>query len=72
VRGKPLPEWAAEFDAKTWGQFFLKFLLANEAVTVVIPATAKAEHMVDNIGAGRGRLPDAAMQKRMIAYVEQL
>jgi len=72
VRGKPLPEWAAEFDAKTWGQFFLKFLLANEVVTAVIPATAKAEHMVDNLGAGRGRLPDAAMLKRMIAHVEQL
>jgi aryl-alcohol dehydrogenase-like predicted oxidoreductase len=72
VRGKPLPDWAAEFDAASWGQFFLKFLLANDAVTAVIPATAKAEHMIDNLAAGRGRMPDAAMRQRMIAYVEQL
>jgi aryl-alcohol dehydrogenase-like predicted oxidoreductase len=72
VRGKPLPDWAAEFDAASWGQFFLKFLLASDAVTAVIPATAKAEHMIDNLAAGRGRMPDAAMRQRMIAYVEQL
>jgi aryl-alcohol dehydrogenase-like predicted oxidoreductase len=72
VRGKPLPDWAAEFDAASWGQFFLKFLLAHDAVTAVIPATAKAEHMRDNLAAGRGRLPDAAMRARMIAYIEQL
>ena len=72
ARGKPLPDWAAEFDAATWGQFFLKFLLAHAAVTAVIPGTAKAEHMNDNLGAGRGRMPDAAMRQRMIAYVEQL
>jgi len=72
VRGKPLPEWAAEFDAASWGQFFLKFLLAHDAVTAVIPGTAKAEHMIDNLAAGRGRMPDAALRQRMIAYVEQL
>jgi len=69
VRGKALPEWAAEFDAKTWGQFFLKYLIANEAVTAVIPATSKAEHMVDNLGAGRGKLPDRAMRARMVALI---
>ena len=72
VRGKPLPDWAAEFDAATWGQFFLKFLLAHDAVTAVIPATAKAEHMQDNLAAGRGRLPDTAMRGRMVAFIEQL
>jgi diketogulonate reductase-like aldo/keto reductase len=72
VRGKALPDWAAEFDAKSWGQFFLKYLIANEAVTAVIPATSKAEHMTDNLGAGRGRLPDRAMRARMVAFIDGL
>lgn len=72
VRGKTLPDWAAEFDAKTWGQFFLKYLLANEAVTAVIPATSKAEHMLDNLGAGRGKLPDRAMRARMVGFIDSL
>jgi len=72
VRGKPLPDWAAEFDAATWGQFFLKFLISHEAVTAVIPGTTKPEHMRDNLGAGRGKLPDAGMRKRMISFIESL
>jgi aryl-alcohol dehydrogenase-like predicted oxidoreductase len=72
VRGKELPEWAKEFDAQTWGQFFLKFLLGNKAITAVIPGTTKAEHMADNLAAGRGRLPDEAQRKRMVAYFESL
>lgn len=72
VRGKPLPAWAQEFDAKSWGQFFLKYLLANEAVNAVIPGTDKPEYMVDNLNAGRGRLPDAAMRRRMVAFVDSL
>jgi aryl-alcohol dehydrogenase-like predicted oxidoreductase len=72
VRGKPLPEWAAEFDAKTWGQFFLKFLISHEAVTAVIPGTSSARHMEDNLAAGRGKQPDAAMRKRMADYIEDL
>jgi aryl-alcohol dehydrogenase-like predicted oxidoreductase len=72
VRGRPLPDWAGEFDAASWGQFFLKFLLAHAAVTAVIPGTAKAEHMRDNLAAGRGRLPDAAMRARMVAEIERL
>jgi aryl-alcohol dehydrogenase-like predicted oxidoreductase len=72
VRGKPLPDWAAEFDAFTWGQFFLKFLLSNDAVTAVIPGTDKAEHMKDNLGAGRARMPNPEARKRMIALVESL
>jgi len=72
VRGKELPEWAAEFDAKSWAQFFLKFMLSHEAVNAVIPGTEDARHMIDNLGAGRGRLPDAAMRKRMAEYVEKL
>ena len=54
--GKQLPEWAAEFDCASWGQFFLKFLLAHPAVHAVAPGTSKAQHMIDNLGAGRGRL----------------
>jgi aryl-alcohol dehydrogenase-like predicted oxidoreductase len=72
VGDRPLPEWAAEFDAKTWAQFFLKFILANPAVTVVTPATSQAKNMLDNIGGGIGRLPDAATAKRMAALVDAL
>ena len=72
VRGKPLPEWAAEFDCASWAQFFLKYVISHPAVTCVIPATSKVKHLVDNMGAGRGRLPDAAMRARMVAYFESL
>ncbi|MDH4149223.1 MAG: aldo/keto reductase, partial [Betaproteobacteria bacterium] len=56
----------------TWGQFFLKYLLAHTAVNAVIPGTDKVEYMVDNLNAGRGRLPDAAMRKKMIAFLDAL
>lgn len=72
VQGRPVPEWAAEFDARTWGQFFLKYLLAHTAVNCVLPGTDKPEYMVDNLAAGRGRLPDAAMRKRMIQLWESI
>jgi aryl-alcohol dehydrogenase-like predicted oxidoreductase len=72
VRGKAVPEWAMEFDAPTWGQFFLKYILASEAVNVVLPGTDKPEYMVDNLNAGRGRLPDAAMRKRMVEFIDPL
>jgi aryl-alcohol dehydrogenase-like predicted oxidoreductase len=72
VRGKPVPEWAKEFDATTWGQFFLKYLLASEVVNCVLPGTDKPEYMLDNLNAGRGRLPDAAMRKKMVALIDSL
>jgi len=72
ARGQKLPEWAGDFDATSWAQFFLKYLLGNEAVTAVIPGTANAEHMADNLGAGRGRLPDAAQRQEMVAFFEAL
>lgn len=72
VRGRRLPEWAAEFDAASWGQFFLKYILAQQAVTCVIPGTDKAEYMLDNLNAGRGRLPDAAMRRRMVEFWDSL
>ena len=70
--GKKLPEWTSEFDCASWGQFFLKFILGHPAVTAVVPGTSKAQHMVDNLGAGRGRMPDAKQRERMIQYVESL
>lgn len=70
VRGQTLPAWAAEIDAHSWAQFFLKFVLSHPAVTVATPATSKARHMIDNMGAALGALPDAAMRQRMIALVE--
>jgi diketogulonate reductase-like aldo/keto reductase len=66
VRVKPLPEWAAEFDCKSWAQFMLKWIIAHPAVTCVIPATNKPDHMRDNIEGGVGRLPEAKMRQRMI------
>jgi diketogulonate reductase-like aldo/keto reductase len=72
VRGKPLPEWAKEFDCASWAQFFLKWVVAHPAVTCAIPATSKVAHMVDNMGAGVGRLPEAAVRRRMLEYVEAL
>ena len=72
VRGKALPEWAKEFDAASWGQFFLKYLLAHPAVTCVIPGTDKPEYMLDNLGAGRGRLPDAATRRKMVDFWNSL
>jgi diketogulonate reductase-like aldo/keto reductase len=72
VKGEPLPEWAAEFDCVSWGQFFLKFAVSHPAATCVIPATSKVHHMVDNMAAGFGKLPDAAMRARMIRHFESL
>jgi aryl-alcohol dehydrogenase-like predicted oxidoreductase len=72
VKGRELPEWAAEFDASSWAQFFLKFVAAHPAVTAITPATSKPHHMLDNIGGAIGRLPDASMQKRMIDFIEGL
>jgi diketogulonate reductase-like aldo/keto reductase len=65
VRGKPLPEWAAEFDCASWAQLFLKYLLGDPAVTVLIPATNKPDHMADNLLAGVGRHPDARQREQI-------
>ncbi|HEX4926480.1 MAG TPA: aldo/keto reductase [Burkholderiales bacterium] len=73
VRGKAVPEWAkAELGVESWAQFFLKWIVAHPAVTCAIPGTSKPEHMRDNLGAGRGRLPNAALRRRMAQYVESL
>jgi diketogulonate reductase-like aldo/keto reductase len=72
VRGKSLPPWAAEFDCASWGQFFLKFIASHADVTCIIPATSKQKHMIDNMAAGYGRLPDAAMRNRMVEYMKSV
>ena len=72
VKGKALPEWAAECDCASWGQFFLKFIVSHPAVTCVIPATSKVHHLRDNMAAGFGRLPDTAMRKRMADHFASL
>jgi len=70
VQGKKLPEWTSEFDCKTWAQFFLKYIVSHPAVTCAVPGMAKAEYVVDNLGAARGRLPDAAMRRRMEKFID--
>ncbi|MEE8447287.1 MAG: aldo/keto reductase [Gemmatimonadota bacterium] len=72
VGDRPLPGWTAEFDCESWAQFFLKFLLSNEAVTCVIPGTAKMEYLADNVGAARGRLPDEGLRARMVDFFDAL
>ncbi|QJQ95509.1 MULTISPECIES: aldo/keto reductase [Halomonadaceae] len=72
VSGHEVPEWAAQFDAHSWAQFFLKFVIAHPAVTVATPATSRTRHMIDNMGAALGDLPDEAMRRRMIAHIESL
>jgi len=72
VGDRPLPGWAAEFDAASWAQFFIKFALGHPAVTVVTPATSKARHMADNLGGGAGRVPDERARRRMAELVDAL
>lgn len=72
VAGQQVPEWAAEFGATTWAQFFLKFIAAHPAVTVITPATSRPANMADNMGAARGELPDEATRRRMIEVVDAL
>jgi aryl-alcohol dehydrogenase-like predicted oxidoreductase len=69
VKGKALPAWAAEFDCASWAQFFLKYLLSHPAVTCAIPGTRRVVHLEDNVQAGMGRLPDAAMRRRMVEHL---
>jgi len=66
VRGKPVPPWAADIDATSWGQIFLKYVFAHPAVTAAIPATGKLKHLEDNLAAARGRLPDAKQRAQIL------
>ena len=69
VQNRQLPEWAAEFDCRSWAQFFLKYIVSHPAVTCAIPGTAQTKYVPDNLGAARGRLPDARMRKRMEEFI---
>ena len=71
VKGKALPPWAADFDAASWSQFFLKWILADPAITCAIPATRNPKYLVDNMAAGRGRLPDSATRTKMTALLRR-
>jgi aryl-alcohol dehydrogenase-like predicted oxidoreductase len=72
VEGRELPDFAAEFDATTWGQFFLKYIVSHPAVTCAIPGTRRVEHVDDNFGAAFGRLPDAALRRRQEEFFDSL
>jgi aryl-alcohol dehydrogenase-like predicted oxidoreductase len=72
VKGQPVPAWAAEFDCTSWAQFFLKYLLSHPAVTCVIPGTRSVAHLMDNMQAGMGRLPDVAQRKRMVQTLDSI
>jgi diketogulonate reductase-like aldo/keto reductase len=70
VSGHALPEWTAEYDIKSWSQFFLKFILSHPAVTCVIPGTSDPKNIADNMAAGSGQLPDEVTRKKMIQVIE--
>src|SRR5918999_6071795 len=70
VQGKKLPEWAHEFDCSSWAHFFLKYIFSHPAVTCAVPGMAKPEYVSDNLGAARGRLPDAAMRRRIETFID--
>jgi len=72
VSGRDVPEWAAEFGAATWAQFFIKYVAAHPAITVVTPATSRPTNMIDNLGGGVGNLPDEATRRRMAEFVDAL
>ncbi len=72
VSGMDVPDWAKEFGADTWGRFFIKYAAAHPATTCVTPATSKAKHMLDNIGAAYGELPDKAALRKMEELVDAL
>jgi aryl-alcohol dehydrogenase-like predicted oxidoreductase len=72
VGNRPLPDWAAELDCASWGQFFLKYIVSHPAVTCAIPGTRREEHARDNFGAARGRLPDAALRRRQEELFDSL
>jgi len=72
VKGRDLPEWAADIDAKSWGQVFLKYIISHPAATIPIPGTTKPHHARDNMGAMLGRLPDVALRQDMESYMDAL
>jgi diketogulonate reductase-like aldo/keto reductase len=72
LAGKPLPDWAAEFDCRTWAQFSLKYILANTELTCVLTETSNPQHMADNLATSLGPLPNAAMRRRMRDFIDRV
>jgi aryl-alcohol dehydrogenase-like predicted oxidoreductase len=72
VADRPLPDWTAEFDCESWGQFFLKYVISHPAVTCAIPGATKARHAIDNVGAAFGRLPDPELRRRQETFFDAL
>ncbi|WP_282123728.1 aldo/keto reductase [Algibacter mikhailovii] len=72
TKGKEIPTWAKDYDINSWGQFFLKFILSNELVTCVIPGTSKPHHMIDNMTAGYGKMPDTKTREKMYSYLKKM
>ena len=72
VQGKKLPDWASEFDCLSWAQFFLKYIVSHPAITCAVPGMARPEYVIDNLGAARGRLPDAAARRRMEQFIDNV
>jgi diketogulonate reductase-like aldo/keto reductase len=72
LQGKPLPGWAGEIGAASWAQFILKFILSHPAVTVVIPATTRRDHVQENVASAAGAIPDDASRRKMAAYIQDL
>lgn len=70
LRSKPLPSYAAEIDASSWAQLLLKFVVSHPAITCAIPATARADHLEENMRAGYGRLPDERLRARIAAEID--
>jgi len=69
TRGKTIPPWAQDYDINSWGQFFLKYILSHSAVTCVIPGTSKVKHVIDNMQAGYGNLPDQKTREKMVQFI---
>lgn len=70
VQGKKLPDWASEFDCQSWAQFFLKYIVSHPAITCAVPGMAQSKYVIDNLGAARGRLPDAATRRKMEQFID--
>jgi aryl-alcohol dehydrogenase-like predicted oxidoreductase len=72
VLGKKLPDWSSDFDCRSWAQFFLKYIVSHPAITCAIPGMAQVKYVPDNLGAAHGRLPDAAMRRKMEQFIDSL
>lgn len=72
VKGKTLPVWCADLDITSWGQYFLKYIIAHDAVNCVIPGTSTVKHVIDNMHAGYGRIPNAIERKKMLDYLNNI